>query len=265
MKPKRLVKYALIISAVASVTWFIPYAGYVISFFLICGLLDLSRNTPITPLVVKRYFLGNGLLTFFLSPINLLIDLLCHKNHKVYALEDYPETHQKELRELLMLFDNHKDKIKNYIDDSMEKEGRSMIFFKWYGRDYNALVPEFNKEFKYIQTVGVSSFKPNNKTSWHYGPIRINLRVLYNLFPGPDAFIETQGKKYHWSDSSYFSFDDTLFHRSVNDSDQVRYCAFIDIERPSRISSALKVINSIVNKIFHYNRGVFYKNWKLIR
>jgi beta-hydroxylase len=28
-------------------------------------------------------------------------------------------------------------------------------------------------------------------------------------------------------------FDDTLLHRSVNDTDETRYCAFIDILRPS--------------------------------
>ena len=40
----------------------------------------------------------------------------------------------------------------------------------------------------------------------------------------------------NWIEGSPSSiiFDDTFFHRSTNDVEQVRYCLFMDIVRPNR-------------------------------
>src|SRR5581483_4225132 len=79
---KRVVPLALAV-------YFIPWVllGYVA-----CGLLDVRRNCRRTLGTLDRYFAGNGLLTWVLSPVNLLIDLLClpHRNRGVYDLADLP-------------------------------------------------------------------------------------------------------------------------------------------------------------------------------
>ena len=53
-------------------------------------------------------------------------------------------------------------------------------------------------------------------------------------------------------------------HQSFNKSDQVRYCLFVDILRPSILQP---VIMSIVHAFGFFLRSVnfiFYKNWKVL-
>ena len=78
-------------------------------------------------------------------------------------------------------------------------------------------------------------FKTHERTSWHFGPLRLTLRVLYNLEPvnSPDVFIEVDDRVHRWMDDPLFIFDDTAFHCSINGVDQARYCLFMDIVRPS--------------------------------
>ena len=61
-------------------------------------------------------------------------------------------------------------------------------------------------------------------------------RVLNNLTPvrHDRIYIECQNRKHFWHDNPLYIFDDTLFHRSVNEYDARRYCVFIDIMRPTR-------------------------------
>ncbi|MCW3060903.1 MAG: hypothetical protein JWQ02_2724, partial [Capsulimonas sp.] len=54
------------------------------------GAYDVLRNKPADKAVVKRYFTGNGILTWVLSPLNTLLDLLSlpYVNKGVWKLED---------------------------------------------------------------------------------------------------------------------------------------------------------------------------------
>ena len=255
--------YFVFIILAAFAVWKIPTFAYVLLFLLICGLIEILRNRPLTLEIFIHYFWEKGVLNLLLAPLNLFLDVLSLKNHKIYAVEDYTESHQEEIQKVLELFDIHKDKIREYMDPNVEVDGRSLLFLKWYGQDENFIIPDFNKEFKYIQTIAISAFKKSKGLSWHLGPLRTNFRVLYNFYPGPDSFLEVQGKKHYWSDNPYFSFDDTLYHRSVNDSDQTRYCAFIDIQRPTHFPGILRFVNKLVHIIILKIRPVFYTRWKI--
>ena len=74
--------------------------------FFILGLIDVSRNRPITFELLKKYFFGNGVLTWVISPFNLLIDLISFpfRNRGVYELDDFPEEHRSEIVEMLEVF-----------------------------------------------------------------------------------------------------------------------------------------------------------------
>ena len=263
---RKFLKYIAITIIAVIVFTLLPQLGIALAILFLFGLCDVLRNRPISKELLKKYFFGNGILTWVLSPINLMIDFFCFKNKNIYNLNDYPTNHRKEIIQVLSSFDKYRDKIAEQLNKSIKQHNRGMLFFKWYSRNYNTLIPEFNKEFRYIKTIGVSVFNSQQSTSWHFGPLRVNLRILYNLFPGSEknAFITTQGKTHFWCDKAFFSFDDTMFHRSVNNSNKPRYCAFIDIERPSSFSRLLKFINITVCKIFHSVRGIFYKNWELV-
>jgi aspartyl/asparaginyl beta-hydroxylase (cupin superfamily) len=62
-----------------------------------------------------------------------------------------------------------------------------------------------------------------------------------------------------------FVFDDTLFHRSVNDADRVRYCLFMDIVRPNHLQPAFGAAISVTAVIASTFKTIFYKNWSFIR
>ncbi len=213
-------------------------------FYLICGLIDFSRSNLFNKANWLRYFTGNGMLTWLLSPFNLLMDLLSYKNKGIYKLEDLSEECQEEIKELITIAKN-KPEIINELSKLMDEKKRGMLFFKWYGKniDTSLSIPEFHKEYKYINTIGVSIFNRNQSTSIHYGPLRITIRVLYNILTnGKDdnIYIEAAGQRHYWHDDPLFIFDDTLVHKSVNESDNLRYCMFIDILRPSSNLNILK-------------------------
>jgi beta-hydroxylase len=244
------------------------YVLYALLFYIICGLLDFRRSRRFEAANWRRYFFGNGILTWLLSPFNLLMDLLCGKNRGVYQLGDLPDECQKEIRQLMATADS-KPEIITELGRRMTEKKRGMIFFKWYGKNItNSLtIPEFHQPFKYIKTIGVSIFNKNQSTSTHYGPLRITLRVLYNLVPlkNDAVYIAAANRKHLWHENPLFIFDDTLVHQSVNGSDQLRYCMFVDILRPSRQLSLMGFFLSIVRSlIISFNR-IFYKNWDMIK
>ena len=77
-----------------------------------------------------------------------------------------------------------------------------MIFFKGrYGKNVDASidVPEFHRDFKYIRTIGVSVFNKKQSTGKHYGPLRVTLRVLYNINTIADPQRLHQGRQSHAS------------------------------------------------------------------
>ena len=71
----------------------------IVLFYLACGVYDVSRNSARTPELIEKYFLGNGLLTWLLSPVNTLLDLISlpYVNKGVYKLEDLPPGHRAEI------------------------------------------------------------------------------------------------------------------------------------------------------------------------
>jgi beta-hydroxylase len=65
--------------------------------------------------------------------------------------------------------------------------------------------------------------------------------------------------------STLFIFDDTFFHRSINDVDDVRYCLFMDIVRPNYAQHAFDVAVLGASMIANSLKRAFYKNWSFIR
>jgi beta-hydroxylase len=256
---KRLIPFGLLL-------WFFPRFLVV---YLILGALDVARNKPLAWPTIERYFTGNGVLTWLLAPFNLLMDLLAlpYTNKGVYKLGDLPPGHQDEIKTLIEA--THRRELIKLLDSKMGDQKRGMIFFKWYGGNIPVTVdvPEFHQEYKYIRTIGVSIFNKKASTGLHFGPLRVTFRVLYNINPidNPDVYIEVGGTKYRWKDDQLFIFDDTLEHQSVNQSDNVRYCLFVDILRPSSMPAVMSGVLSGIGLLLAPFKSVFYKNWTFLK
>ena len=215
--------------------------------------------------MLKKYFFSKGILTFLLSPINLLSDLICQANSHNFKLSSMPKSHQDEINEITNLFDKNRMKIEEQFHQEQNSK-RSMIFYRWYGKQLNKSIPALNKEFKYIKTIGVSLFREKTRTSKHFGPLRLSYRVLYNFnkVKNSGSFIEVDNFRNHWKDNPLFIFDDTLMHQSINEEDDLRYCAFIDILRPTYSFFMLNFLMDCVSFFMKYSKGIFYKNWKVL-
>lgn len=268
-KLKKALKIAPILGVAALLVTIIPLwiLAIPVLAYLTFGVIDVSRNelTDEAP-VWKSYFVGNGLLTWLLSPFNLLMDLLAQKKPGVLQLSDLPEDCQREITDVISVVTREKDNIVERMQSQMADSKRVMLLFKWYGRQVNDTISDFNKDYKYMRTIGISLFNANAATTYHFGPLRITYRVLYNLTPveSDDVFIQVGRTKHIWRDEPLFIFDDTLMHRSVNGSDQPRYCLFADIMRPSVFSPLnSKILDGIGVLLKAVNR-IFYKNWDFI-
>jgi beta-hydroxylase len=213
------------------------------------------------------YFFGKGNLTWLLSPLNLLADLLTLSWRERYKKTDLPEDLQAEINDLLE--NTPKEAIIEALNKQMADNKRGMIFFKWYGKNKDNFidVPAFHKNYHYIQTIGVSGFNKHCSTSRHFGPLRLTLRLLYNLAPRQDhgVYIEANNKKHYWHDDPLFIFDDTRIHQSFNESDHIRYCLFVDFIRPSPcFYPVLRTLSRGVHFLMQKQSFIFYKNWKNI-
>jgi aspartyl/asparaginyl beta-hydroxylase (cupin superfamily) len=237
-------------------------------FYGICGLYDVSRNRPVTGTTVQRYFLGNGLLTWLLSPFNILMDLLSmpYINKGVYRLEDLPAANQTEVKRVIDLAIRHD--LVSRIEALSQEFPRTMIFFKWYGRNVDAPLelPEFHEDWRYVQTIGVSVFDKKVSTSKHFGFLRASIRVLYNLNDVTDrgAHIVVGRNTNVWCDNKLFIFDDTLMHQSFNETHQRRYCLFLDVIRPAPFPRLLATVVHLLGYIARSFSYVFYKNWRVL-
>ena len=240
----------------------------VIGVLTLVGAYDVSRNTNLDGSVVKRYFLGNGALTWLLSPLNAIMDVLAlpFVNKGVYTLEELPAAYQSELKKVLdaSVSENLIEKLEEVVKD----RARTMVFFKWYGENVkNSLeIPAFHDDYKYVQTIGVSVFNKKQSTSKHFGPFRATLRVLYNINQMTDAsaYITVGNTTHYWKDEQLFIFDDTLMHQSINETSQTRYCMFIDILRPSLLPGVFKGIVGVVRYFLRSVNYIFYKNWDVV-
>jgi len=245
--------------------WFFPKF---MLFFILCGIYDVSRNKPLTFALLDRYFFGNGVLTWILSPFNVLMDILAlpYVNKGVYKLEDLPKDYQDEIRSVIDAA--IKQDLVGQLQRTAEAHARSMFFFKWYDANVNTVidVPAFHRGYKYIKTIGVSVFSKKESTSKHFGPLRATFRVLYNVNTMDDksAYIVVGDTTNYWKDDKLFIFDDTLLHQSFNESDKSRYCMFIDIARPSMVPAILAWVVTLNRFLFRGLNSIFYKRWKVI-
>jgi aspartyl/asparaginyl beta-hydroxylase (cupin superfamily) len=266
MSRKRARRIAIFVVLLAPALYFVPV---VTIFYLCCGALDIYRQQNVTFELVEKYFMGNGLLTWALSPINLLADLVSHKNRLIYRLEDLPPDHRREIETCVQEFIANGDRIKEHVAKQFGDAKRCMLTFKWYDtpQSTDLKIPAFERDYRYIKTIAVSVFNTRESTSRHFGPLRLTFRVLYNLDPAPghDVFIEADGQTNYWSESPLFIFDDTIFHRSVNNVDHVRYCLFMDIVRPTYVPRLLDIAVHISSAISGSFKRMFYKNWSFIR
>lgn len=245
----------------------------VLSFLImvaVCGAYDFLRNGIYTAELARKYFLGSGRNTWVLSPFNTLFDLVSRPNRGIYQMKDLPADCQRDLQQVIDNAMSHKDKIIQYLDGRMAQSKRGMLFFQWYGRkiDTELDIKTLQKKFPYVKTVGVSVFNENQSTSFHFGPLRMMFRVLYNMEPAPyhdGVYIQCRKQKHFWHDNPLFIFDDTLLHASFNKNDSKRYCLFIDIVRPSYIPIILNGAIAGFAGIAFVLRRMFYKNWKFIK
>jgi Aspartyl/Asparaginyl beta-hydroxylase len=237
-------------------------------FYAICGGYDVSRNSGLKLSTLRRYFIGNGFLVWLLSPINILLDLLSlpHINKGVYRLEDLPLGHQNEVRRLIQIA-NNADLVRQ-VEERSKEHRRTMIFWRSYGVKADAIVdvPSFYEPWQYIQTIGLSIFNKRVTTSPHFGWLRASFRVLYNINDIKDksAYIVVGDKTSYWCDNKLFIFDDTLLHLSANETDQLRYCMFVDILRPSpfpRVMEAVIAAEGYLNKKFKF---ISLSGWTLV-
>ncbi len=250
---------------------FAPFAYFfpkIALLYVICGVYDVSRNRPITAETARRYFIGNGVGTWLLSPLNCLLDLLSlpFVNKGVYQLADLPQGHQDEVRRLIQAA-NSADLVRQ-LEERSKTNQRTMLFFRWYGMNIDASVkvPAFHQPWKYIQTIGVSVFNRKVTTSKHFGYLRASLRVLYNLNDMTDdsAYIVVGQTTSFWRKDKLFIFDDTLLHLSANETEQPRYCLFVDIIRPTPFPGLMLAIVATTRYLTQGIRFIYYSNWKII-
>jgi beta-hydroxylase len=251
---------------VVAAIYFFPAAFAV---YAALALIDFARNTRRTLDALDRYFVGNGLGTCLLAPVNLLLDVLTlpYRNRGIYRLDDLPVAYADEILGLIEAA--HKSDLVGKLEAKMEGKKRGMIFFKWYGRNVatSVDVPAFHRQYRYIRTIGVSIFNSGQSTGKHFGPLRVTLRVLYNVndIHSDRAYVQVGRHTHHWRTDKLLIFDDTLQHQSVNQTDEVRYCLFVDILRPSLAPRLLSAILAGVRAVIARFNFVFYKHWVFIK
>lgn len=237
--------------------------------YLATGVYEVLRHGRDLAAISHQYFLVNGGLTWSLSPLNTLIDILCLPfiNKKIYKLSDFPKAYQEEI--LQVTKGCPAEEIIAEVQRRSHADERTLMIYKWYGFNNAAADCElFQKKFKYIMTIGVSTFAPQTQTSRHFGWLRAGVRVLYNIGPAPGegAFIIANGTRHTWChDGPLFSFDDTILHQSCNLTDMERHCLFIDVLRPSYVPLLLRNFVKLLG--FVYTRLPFLgknSNWRLI-
>ncbi len=233
------------------------------------GLIDVLRNRPFRISTLDRYFFGNGIFTWLLSPFNLLLDVLSlpYINKGIYKLSDLPDGYQSEIKSIIETA--HRRDIVGQLEKKMEGKPRGMMFFKWYGKnlDTSVEIPEYHQPFRYVRTIGVSVFSKKQSTGKHFGPLRLTLRVLYNVntIDNRKVFIQVGDQIHYWRDEKLFIFDDTLQHQSCNESQKVRYCMFIDILRPSMFPGASSALLAGIRMVMTRFRALFYQHWTFLK
>src|SRR5580693_2609938 len=125
---KRVRRVAIFGAIVVPSVYFAPVPALI---FILCGVMDISRHRKISYELFEKYFMGNGIWTWILSPINLLADLLSFRNVGIYKLEDMPPAHRSEIETCVREFTANRDLIKNHVARSLAQNKRCMLTFKW--------------------------------------------------------------------------------------------------------------------------------------
>jgi beta-hydroxylase len=262
-RARRIIGLAVVLSAAL---YLLPIVTLI---FVVCGALDVRRHRKITYQLIEKYFMGNGIPTWLLSPLNLLADLFSYPNKGQYSLADLPDEHRREIEDCVRAFVENGEAIKAHIAKTIGQNKRCMLAFKWYNaaQTTEVEIPAFTKDYRYIKTIAVSAFNTRERTLWHFGPLRLTFRVLYNLEPidSREVYIEVDDRVHYWRDDPLFIFDDTMVHRSINGVDHVRYCLFIDIVRPNYAQSVFEVAVQAASAIAGSSKRLFYKNWSFVR
>jgi aspartyl/asparaginyl beta-hydroxylase (cupin superfamily) len=236
--------------------------------YAVCGAYDVGRSQGLNFSTLRRYFIGTGFPTWVLSPFNTLLDLLSlpYINKGVYRLEDLPPAYQDEVKRLIQIA--KEENLVAQLEERAKEFPRTMVFLRWYGVNVDTFldVPAFHQPWKYIQTIGVSVFNKKVSTSKHFGFMRASLRILYNLNDINDhsAYIAVGDKISYWRENKLFIFDDTLLHESVNETEQTRYCLFVDMVRPTPFPGIMRAVISGIRLLTQSFKFVYYQNWKVI-
>jgi beta-hydroxylase len=263
---KRVRRVALLMAALVPAGWLLPIPTAIL---VGCGVIDVLRHRRVTVRLLEHYFAGNGILTWMLSPLNLLADTLSYRTPGICRLDDLPATHRAEIEACTRALIENAAPVKAHVACSLAAHRRGMFTFKWYNQPQAPAlrIPAFEREYRFIKTIALSVFNTRESTKWHFGPLRFTYRVLFNLDPvdSRDVFIEVDDTTHYWADDPLFIFDDTHFHRSVNGVDHVRYCLFMDIVRPSRCHALFDWAVHTVSLISGSFQRMFYKNWSFLR
>jgi beta-hydroxylase len=78
------------------------------------------------------------------------------------------------------------------------------------------------------------------------------------------AYIVVGNTTSYWCENKLFIFDDTLLHQSFNETDQTRYCLFVDMIRPSLFPGVMRAAISSVRFLTQSFKFIYYQNWKVI-
>jgi hypothetical protein len=97
---------------------------------------------------------------------------------------------------------------------------------------------------------------------WNHGLVR----VLYNLNQMIDhsAYIVVGEKISYWQENKLFIFEDTLLHESINETDQTRYCLFVDMIRPTPFPGVMRAFISGVRLLTQSFKFIYYQRWEVI-
>jgi beta-hydroxylase len=90
--------------------------------------------------------------------------------------------------------------------------------------------------------------------------------VLYNVNDIKDksAYIVVGNTTSYWRDNKLFIFDDTLLHVSANETDQLRYCMFVDILRPSPFPRAMAAVVACEGYLNSKLKLITLSGWTLV-
>jgi beta-hydroxylase len=143
---KHIRRLLLFIVIVGAGVYVVPVPTLVL---LACGILDVSRHKKISYDLIEHYFMGNGIGTWILSPINLLADLFSYRNIGQYKLDDLPPEYRREIEATVRAFVENGEQIKAHIAKSLKQSRRTMLTFKWYNapQSTDLKIPAFDSGF----------------------------------------------------------------------------------------------------------------------